>query len=200
MRNFLLCSALILATSEQAFAETPIKAGDIDLIFSPIGYESAGIRYAQSDKLAFYAKLDEFDLLKDTIDEYNVGSDEYEDYSVEEDPNLGFSLGVQYFLSNGLYLATNAGFYTHKHTEEYESASTDDSERTFSGYHGSAIVGFEESLSERFAIHSEIEFQFGSRDIEDVEFDSNGDQTSGEKTSRFYEETFITLGVSYTLN
>lgn len=200
MKNFLLFPVLFGAFSIHAFAETPIAKGDIDIIVSPIGYESAGIRFAQSDHLAFYAKLDEFDLLTDKLEDYNAGNNTYEDASTEEDPNFGFSLGAQYFISNGVYLATKAGYYTHRNTEDYESAATDDTERTFNGFHGSAIVGFEESLSERFAIHSEIEFQIGNRDIEDIEVDSNGNQTSGTKTSRFYEETFLTLGLSYTLN
>ncbi|MFG1495513.1 hypothetical protein ABMA57_02690 [Saccharospirillum sp. HFRX-1] len=198
MRILLLSLILLWTTSIQALAETPIKAGDIDIIISPIGYESAGIRFAHSDDLAFYAKLDEFDLLTDKLDEYSVGDDRYEDYSTVEDPNFGFSLGGQYFINDGVYLAAKAGYYTYRGTEEYENDAVD--ERTFSGYHGSAIIGFEESLGERIAIHSEIEFQFGNREIEDVEIDSNGDLTSGTKTSRFYEETFLTLGLSYTLN
>jgi len=200
MRNFYFFSVLALSFSNIAAADTPIQAGDIDFIVSPIGYESMGIRYAHSENMAFYAKLDEFDLLTDQISQFNTGNNRYEDSSTEKDPTFGFSVGLQYFLTDGVYASAKTGYYTHRNSEDFESNATDDTERTFNGFHGSAIIGFEEPLTDRLALHSELEFQFGNRAIEDIETDSNGNKTAGTKTDRFYEETFFTLGFSYKIN
>lgn len=200
MKKVLLMLSGCVLASAAAQADSPIQAGDLDLVVNPVGNTAAGLRYAVSENIAVFGLVDYFYRRNDEVESYNTSTEQYEDYSSISFPELNIKAGAQYFFMDGAYVAGDVGYYGRNDTEDFEAASSDDEETTIKTVFGNIILGFEQPLGERFAVHSEFDLEVGLLDSEYTETDDSGTQTDGSTTDRTYMETSFTFGLSYTLN
>lgn len=198
MKPLHLLTASLLSAALPALADTPIETGDADVYINVIGYPAVGMRYATSDELALFAAINQITYYSGQTDTYDTGSGSYID-GKESGHGYGVSLGSQWFIKDGFYASAKAGYMNYRNDED-NRAPTDDESYSVVQLYASAIVGFEEHLSERLAVHSEFELQVGHKSIEDTDTGSDGELTSGRKTSRLYYDTAFVLGLSYTLD
>lgn len=198
MKKVLLASVISSSIAVTAQAESPVRAGEFGLVINPVGEESVGLRVAMTDTLVAYGLVRYFDLLTDEVEVYSTTSESYETYATDTNPDLSVAGGLQYFISGGLYLLGEVGYYTSEDNYDFESGAKN--EGTFKGLDWSVGVGFEHKITERLSLHSSAELEVGGRDIVDSEYDDSGDQVDGAQFDRSYTEVQYRLGFSYALN
>ncbi|WP_196159495.1 hypothetical protein [Reinekea sp. G2M2-21] len=193
--------AVLLAAgllSSSLFASDTRSTGEVDLIITPIGDTSAGVRYTFSPDIQLSLVVDSFDKEDNDRKSYNATTDSQEPVRVEGELTIDVQAAIQYFFSAELYALAELGYYRYSTYEDFDDDSLTDETYLWSGFDGAIGMGLEHPLTDKLSLFSNAKIEIGERKGA-TEYTLSSTTTPGNENNRSFASTSFSLGLSYNL-